>query len=550
MLLKRGPRDRGASLVEFALVAPMLILLLLGIIEFGFFLGEWNELKHGAHEGARLAAVDDSSLLTNTCDTINLNDNSSVAVTFTRSGDAIGDTGTVVSDSKRLVALRARAHRDLPSGDHRHRRRVQNRTATQLGKRSQYHMLMPNLKKSDRGATALLVALAMVVLMGIAAIAVDAGLGWNERRQDQTAADTAVMAGALDFAFGEQAIAEGVLEYVWRNLPSATGASWETDVAYRDTFRACTDPEAATLGLSLSPVTEPNNSGSGGVWDGSTTLPCISVSPLGYTRVRVPDQIVATTFGRAIGVDSLQTNAAAVALIAGRGRLGVLPFGLGSGVSGGDQICLSSAPTGLAEDPCVGAAAGNFGTLKLPIWGNPDVGTTQNCNSAPLNGALAINIAVGADHVIFLAPDISDAVEVRDDAAACAARTFGVNALDTDTGFPSGTESGLVGPLPGAAPASAVPRLLNSSDTISLFGRNIDDKPLWEYLSVLRRRMFPLVPYRWTNGPRGLRPPDVQQRQWVRPCGMATSDSRRLERRCDRRHPRELGAHESLPQHL
>jgi Flp pilus assembly protein TadG len=94
--LNWGHRDRGASLVEFALVAPMLILLLLGIIEFGFFLGEWNELKHGAHEGARLAAVDDSSLLTNTCDTINLNDNSSVAVTFTRTGDAIGDTGTVV----------------------------------------------------------------------------------------------------------------------------------------------------------------------------------------------------------------------------------------------------------------------------------------------------------------------------------------------------------------------------------------------------------------------------------------------------------------------
>ncbi|MEE9177907.1 MAG: pilus assembly protein TadG-related protein, partial [Acidimicrobiia bacterium] len=42
---------------------------------------------------------------------------------------------------------------------------------------------------SDRGATALLVALAMVMLMGFAAVAVDSGLGFDERRQQQSAAD-------------------------------------------------------------------------------------------------------------------------------------------------------------------------------------------------------------------------------------------------------------------------------------------------------------------------------------------------------------------------
>jgi len=92
----RRNQDHGAQLVEFALLAPFLLLLLLGIIEFGFFLGEWNELKHGAHEGARIAAVNQSTdVVTSTCDAINLHGNSSVTVTFTRTGSEIGDSGNV-----------------------------------------------------------------------------------------------------------------------------------------------------------------------------------------------------------------------------------------------------------------------------------------------------------------------------------------------------------------------------------------------------------------------------------------------------------------------
>lgn len=84
---------------------PFLILLLLGIIEFGFLMGEWNEVKHGAHEGARLAAVDDANLLTNTCDSMGLHSSgTTVTVSFTGSG-SLGDQGTVVVTASNLSSL-------------------------------------------------------------------------------------------------------------------------------------------------------------------------------------------------------------------------------------------------------------------------------------------------------------------------------------------------------------------------------------------------------------------------------------------------------------
>ena len=54
---KRLAADRGANLVEFALIAPFLIVLLFGIIEFAWLFGQDLTIKHGAREGARLSAV-------------------------------------------------------------------------------------------------------------------------------------------------------------------------------------------------------------------------------------------------------------------------------------------------------------------------------------------------------------------------------------------------------------------------------------------------------------------------------------------------------------
>ncbi|HVR79138.1 MAG TPA: TadE/TadG family type IV pilus assembly protein [Acidimicrobiia bacterium] len=53
----RDRRDRGANLVEFALLAPFLLLLIFGMIEFAWLFSQNLDARHGAREGARLIAV-------------------------------------------------------------------------------------------------------------------------------------------------------------------------------------------------------------------------------------------------------------------------------------------------------------------------------------------------------------------------------------------------------------------------------------------------------------------------------------------------------------
>lgn len=50
-------RRRGAAMLEFALVAPLLLVLLLGIVECARFFFLYHVLLTAAREGARLGAV-------------------------------------------------------------------------------------------------------------------------------------------------------------------------------------------------------------------------------------------------------------------------------------------------------------------------------------------------------------------------------------------------------------------------------------------------------------------------------------------------------------
>ncbi len=79
-------RERGASLVEFALIAPLLLALIFGIIEFGWAFAQINDLRHGAREAARLAAVEDDwdvpTIASEICSRMDIGPTPPVAITL------------------------------------------------------------------------------------------------------------------------------------------------------------------------------------------------------------------------------------------------------------------------------------------------------------------------------------------------------------------------------------------------------------------------------------------------------------------------------------
>ncbi|NNC92509.1 MAG: pilus assembly protein [Acidimicrobiia bacterium] len=94
---RRRENDGGVAVVEFAIIAPVLVLLLFGIIEAGWAFAQQLEVRHGAREGARLAAVNEGSLddiVAATCAQMDLS-TSGATVSLAKSGPAVGDSARV-----------------------------------------------------------------------------------------------------------------------------------------------------------------------------------------------------------------------------------------------------------------------------------------------------------------------------------------------------------------------------------------------------------------------------------------------------------------------
>jgi Flp pilus assembly protein TadG len=63
---RRRGGDRGAAAVEFAIVFPVLMLIVFGIIDFGRALNDQITLTQAAREGARLEALGESNVAQST----------------------------------------------------------------------------------------------------------------------------------------------------------------------------------------------------------------------------------------------------------------------------------------------------------------------------------------------------------------------------------------------------------------------------------------------------------------------------------------------------
>jgi Flp pilus assembly protein TadG len=96
-ILRRFREERGAAMVEFALLAPVLLLIVLGIIYFGRFIGYTNDETHLAEEAARYATV---SQMPSGC-TSNL----ATCVQQEAPGELQSGSGDVPSPAKVCIAL-------------------------------------------------------------------------------------------------------------------------------------------------------------------------------------------------------------------------------------------------------------------------------------------------------------------------------------------------------------------------------------------------------------------------------------------------------------
>ena len=56
----RSDRERGAVVVEFALIVPMLLLIVLGVFDFGYMLNRNTIVSNASRDGARTASLDGS----------------------------------------------------------------------------------------------------------------------------------------------------------------------------------------------------------------------------------------------------------------------------------------------------------------------------------------------------------------------------------------------------------------------------------------------------------------------------------------------------------
>ncbi|MCC5951609.1 MAG: pilus assembly protein [Acidimicrobiia bacterium] len=329
--------------------------------------------------------------------------------------------------------------------------------------------------RDDGGAVIPLTALGIVALVAFVGFAVDVGLAFNERRQEQAAVDMATLS-VVRLAFDDTGVTTDDLfdEAIRLSLANMDGSVSEAE--WRERFLECTDPGRVAAGYTV-PLTT-----SDGVVD------CISVTPdVSALRMRLPDTDVQTVFASVVGFDNWTVSAFAEAGLVERAAPNIIPFAMSASGEAAGRYCLrqpqgnNNANTPAAED-CSGMFQGNTGVIQIvrPSWGAPP----HNCNGG-FAAVIERNIAQGIDHMLSAYPETNVVTQ-----ETCPNVTAGLspNEISTDTGQNNmnSVEQGLILRGDGYYEDGGPARLKRGPFPKTQFIKSqaLDDKPLWEFIDT------------------------------------------------------------------
>lgn len=173
--------------------------------------------------------------------------------------------------------------------------------------------------RDDRGAVAIVFALLATVFLGLAAIGVDLGNAMNRKKQNQTSADFAALAGAQKLPSTDDGTLQAVADAINKNQPGSDGPD--------------------TCNADVYPVTKDD------LKDGDNTNGEVTF-PAGDTRIRVVAPATRVQFGLANalpgGPSDTCVQSVAEARIAS-GATGMAPYYATASCSTGPQVLKSDA---------------------------------------------------------------------------------------------------------------------------------------------------------------------------------------------------------------
>jgi len=201
---------KGQSLVEFAIILPILLLLLLGIGEFGIMLNSYLTIQNVAREGARLGIVGGSdveiiALIRTTSPNLTATD-MSITITPLEANRRSGDTLQVIiaynyymtvpiisSLVGNIIVLTAQTSM-----------RIEWVVSVMRGRRK-------------KGSVSIILCIAILGLFGFAAYSIDIGIIYVQKTKLTNAIDSSVLAASLELPQNPTNARAVATEYLQKN---------------------------------------------------------------------------------------------------------------------------------------------------------------------------------------------------------------------------------------------------------------------------------------------------------------------------------------------